>query len=157
MLCQVAVCVVYGILTGPCSAVQKCSTVTNKHTQAHACTHPTQAHTHHENTMNNVQYIVLPYSYNVVDFCGDAAPKLKTGDLFVSFFSLLLVFWGHTNYWRVDYNLSVYRLEVMIQLMIVSCFTLKSQLAESLSLSFFLLSVYVCVCVCACALGPIMV
>ena len=45
MLCQVAICVVYGILTGPCSAVQKCSTVTNKHTQAHACTHPTQAHT----------------------------------------------------------------------------------------------------------------
>lgn len=51
-------------------------------------------HTHHENTMNNVQYIVLPYSYNVVDFCGDAVPKLKTGDLFVCFLFFCFIFFS---------------------------------------------------------------
>ena len=47
--------------------------------------------THHENPMTNVQYVVLSYSYNVVDFCGDV-PKLKTGDLFVYFLFFLFHF-----------------------------------------------------------------
>ena len=48
--------------------------------------------THHENPMTNVQYVVLSYSYNVVDFCGDVVPKLKTGDLFVYFLFFLFHF-----------------------------------------------------------------